>query len=70
MSRMFCRNQRVCSQKMTMKSSKYFEKPLFPTISTHLNRCPPFQNSIFSSSTYHSGLAGIVKYATTGFGHL
>jgi hypothetical protein len=27
----------------------------------HCDRCPAFQNPVFSSSTHHPGLAGIVK---------
>ncbi len=37
------------------------KKPLFFTVLAYLHCCPGFQNPIFSSSTHHPGLAGIVK---------
>jgi len=40
---------------MPTNDSKYIEKPLFPSILAHRQRCPMFQNPVFSSSLHHSG---------------
>ena len=61
MSTIFRPPQRVFSQKTPKKLNTYVEKPPFPTILAHRRCSPPFQNAIFSSSTHHPGLAGIVK---------
>jgi len=43
------------------QSSTYVQNLLSSTILAERRRCPPFQNPIFSSFTYHPGLAGIVN---------
>jgi len=49
------------AEKTAKKSSMYVKNPLFPIILADCRRCPLFQKPIFSSSTHHPGLAGIVK---------
>jgi hypothetical protein len=46
---------------MPKKSSTCVKDPFIPVILVHRDRCHPFQNPVFSSSTPHPGLAGIVK---------
>ena len=36
------------------------KNPLLPTMLAHCNRCPPFWNLVFNSSTRHPGLTGIL----------
>ena len=47
--------------KTAQKSSMCVKNPLFPTLLADRRRCPPFQNTVFSSFTHHPGLAGTVK---------
>ncbi len=61
MSTIFRPPQRVVSQRMPTKSSKYVEKQLLLTILVHRHRCSPLRNPVFSSAIHHPGLAGIVK---------
>ena len=49
------------SQKTQKEQHIYVKNPLFLTVLAYLHCCPAFQNPIFSSSTHHRGLAGIVK---------
>jgi hypothetical protein len=55
-------------QKTPKKPSICVKDPFIPTILAHRDRCPPFQNPVFSSSTHHPGLKGIVKKTATNAG--
>ena len=66
MSTIFQRSQRFFSQKTPTKFRKYVEKPLFPTISAHRNRRPPFCKPVFYGSTNHPGPGPIPNQISIG----